>query len=202
EFSTLVSLSEAVARTISSVSRTIEVKSAVASDWKTIAALPREVISRPVSKVTYAVLMANSRSSAGWASLRLPVRMSRKPTPARRSAGRALQLGLVAGQRLQAGLDRRVGREQRGDRRLDLGREDVEGGQLARRRPQVALRDLVHLVRDLDQRRGQRARAAGDDRRAAVGGELAVARERLQQQVGDHVDDPRDDHDEEEAGAV
>ena len=59
----MVALSDAVARTTSSVSRTIDVKSAVASDWKTIAALPREVISSPVSNVTYAVLMANSRSS-------------------------------------------------------------------------------------------------------------------------------------------
>ena len=49
-----------------------------------MAALPRVVISRPVSNVTYAVVMANSRSSAGWASLRRPVRMSRKPIAWRR----------------------------------------------------------------------------------------------------------------------
>ena len=72
-------LSPAVAVTTSSMSRTIDSKSAVESGWKTIAAVPREVMLRLVSNVTYAVLIANSRSGAGGASLRLPVRTSRKP---------------------------------------------------------------------------------------------------------------------------
>ena len=73
-------LSVAVARTTSSMSRTIDSKSAVASGWKTIAAAPRELIPSEVSIATYAVLIANSRSGAGLASLRWPIRTSRKPT--------------------------------------------------------------------------------------------------------------------------
>ncbi len=62
------------------MSRTIDSKSAVASGWNTIAAAPREVSPIDVSIVTYAVLIANSRSGAGCASLRRPIRTSRKPT--------------------------------------------------------------------------------------------------------------------------
>ena len=79
EVSIVVPLSPAVAFTTSSMSRTIDSKSAVDSGWNTIAATPREVTLRLVSSVTYAVLIANSRSGAGGASLRLPVRTSRKP---------------------------------------------------------------------------------------------------------------------------
>ena len=44
---------------------------------------------------------------------------------------------------------------------------------------------LLHRARDLHERRGQRAGAAGDDRGAAVGRELAVAREGEHQEEGD-----------------
>ncbi len=45
----------------------------------------------------------------------------------------------------------------------------------------------LHRAADLHQRRGKRAGTAGQHRRAAIGGELAVARERLQQHEGDRV---------------
>ena len=48
----VVPVSSPVARTTSSMSLTMLVKSAVASAWKTIAALPRETRSSSVSKVT------------------------------------------------------------------------------------------------------------------------------------------------------
>jgi hypothetical protein len=79
ELSTVVPLSAAVPLTTSSMSRTIESKSAVASGWKTIAAVPRGVSPIDVSSVTFAVLIANSLSGAGPSSLRLPVRMSKRP---------------------------------------------------------------------------------------------------------------------------
>ena len=52
ELVTVVPLSDAVARTTSSMSRTIDSKSAVASGWNTIAAVPREVSPIEVSIVT------------------------------------------------------------------------------------------------------------------------------------------------------
>ena len=61
------------------MSVTIEEKSAVASGWKTIAALPELRSSIDISSVTAAVDIANRRLSAGAFILRLPVRMSRKP---------------------------------------------------------------------------------------------------------------------------
>ena len=67
---------------------------------------------------------------------------------------------------------------------------------------QVLLRDPLHAAGDLHQRAGQRARPAGDQRRAAVGRELAVARQRLHQEERDHVDDERDQQQHHEARAV
>ena len=61
------------------MSRTMPVKSAVSSGWKTIAALPELLSSSVISSVTAAVDIANSRLSAGALSLRLPVRMSKRP---------------------------------------------------------------------------------------------------------------------------
>src|SRR5215212_31519 len=156
-------------------------KSAVASAWKTIPATPRELIDSSVSNVTYAVLIANSRSGAGLASLRLPAMMSNRPmrsVPEREGAlGRALQLRLEAAEGRDALLERRVRREEVHQRLLRVGREDVEGRQLLGG-AQVPLRDPLHRAADSHQRGRQRARAAGDHRGAAVGGELAVARER------------------------
>ena len=65
-----------------------------------------------------------------------------------------------------------------------LGRDDEEGVHLAGR-AQVLLGHALHRAADLQQRRGQRARAAGDHGGAAVGRELAVARERLEQHERD-----------------
>ena len=55
---------------------------------------------------------------------------------------------------------------------------------------QVLAGDALDRAADLQQRRGERAGAPGEHGRAAVGGELAVARERAQQQEGDRVDEP------------
>src|SRR5579862_4612440 len=115
--------------------------------------------------------MANSRSSAGLASLRRPVRTSRKPTA--RSGG-ALQLSLEPLQGRYAGLERWVGREEVGHALAGARREDVEGGQLTGRRAQVTLRQDIHRSADLHQGRDECAGAAGEDGRAPVGGELAV----------------------------
>src|ERR1700709_2271130 len=142
----VVPASEPVPCPTSSMSRTMPSKSAVASGWKTIAALPALCCSSVISSVTYAVLIANSRSGAGCARLRLPRRMSSRPMP-RRLRG-ALQLRLEALQRGEALLHRRVRGEEAGQGLARLGREDVEGRQLARR-AQVALRDALHAAGDL-----------------------------------------------------
>ncbi len=84
------------------MSRTIDVKSAVASGWNTIAALPELLSSSVISSVIAAVDIANSRLSAGGLIFRLPVRMSRKPI--RRGA---LQLALEPLERLDPLLHRR-----------------------------------------------------------------------------------------------
>ena len=55
---------------------------------------------------------------------------------------------------------------------------------------------------DLHQRRGERARAAGHHGGAAVGRELAVAREREHQEEGDRVDDERDERSRRRSRAV
>ena len=87
------------------------------------------------------------------------------------------------------------------ERLLRARREDEERVQLARR-AQVLLRDPLPCAADLHQRRGERARAAGDHRGAAVGGELAVARERPHEEERDDVDDERDEDHDHEARAV
>ena len=58
---------------------------------------------------------------------------------------------------------------------------------------QVALRDPVHVARDLLQRAHQVLRRAGDHRRAAVGRVLAVARDHLDQDPAQGVGDPGDE---------
>src|SRR5215212_2292724 len=107
------------------MSVTIDVKSAVASGWKTIAALPELLSSSVISSVTAAVDIANSRLSAGALSLRLPVRMSNRPM----RLGRALELHLQALQRRDPLLHRRMRREQAADRLAGAGREEVERAQ-------------------------------------------------------------------------
>src|SRR5262245_5744123 len=112
------------------MSRTIDSKSAVASGWKTIAALPVVRSSSSISSLTYAVDIANRRSAAGCLSSRLPRRMSRKPMTGLN--GSPLQLGLEPLQGRDPLLDRRVRREQAGDALADARGEDEEGVQLAR----------------------------------------------------------------------
>src|SRR3954452_24442336 len=166
------------------MSLTIWSKSAVPSGWKTIADCPALLRPIPVSSVTPAVLMAYSRSAAGCLILRLPVRTSKRPMGPRLRL--ALELRLEA---LEGGdplLHRRVGREQARDRALDARREEVERAQLAGG-PQVLLRDAVHAAVDPHERRGERAGATRDEGGAAVGRELAVARERLHEEEGDDV---------------
>src|SRR4051812_7558962 len=174
------------------MSLTICWKSPVASGWKTIPALPRDVMPCAVSSVTYAVVIANSRSGAGAFSLRLPSRASMNPmTPAPlrgRRDGALLQLLLEAAQALDPGLHRRVRREEVEERLLGARGEDVERVELGVG-PHVVLRDALHRATDLQQRRRQGARAAGDDRGPAVGRELAVARQGHHQEVRDDVDE-------------
>ena len=68
---------------------------------------------------------------------------------------------------------------------------------------QVLVRDQRHLRRDLLQRAHQVLGRAGDQRRAAVGRVLAVARDRPDQDVAERVDDDRDgEHDQPDRRAV
>ena len=74
-------VSAAWLRSSSSASVTISLKSAVATDWNAMPATLRCFSPSAVSSVTWAVVMANSRSLVGTFSLRLPPRRaSRKPT--------------------------------------------------------------------------------------------------------------------------
>jgi len=78
---------------------------------------------------------------------------------------------------------------------LDAGRDDeerVHAGDLA----QVLLRDLRHAARDLLQRGHQVLGSAGDERGAAVGRVLPVARDHHDQHPADHVGQKRNgEHD-------
>src|SRR5207244_3332405 len=130
---------------------------------------------------------ANRRSGAGPLTWWRPMRMSRRPT-----SGGALQLGLEALQRGQALLQRRVVCEEVQERFLRASGHDEEGVHPFSP-AQILARDPFDRAADLYQRRGQGARAAGEHGGAAVGGELAVARERAQQEEGDRVDDQRDE---------
>src|SRR5215217_2416139 len=187
-------------RTSSSMSRTMPSKSAVASGWKTIAALPVPLSPSSISSLICAVVIANTRSVAtGFLSWRLPRRTSRNPIPGR--LGGALELRLEALQGGDALFHRRMRGEEVAERLAGAGGEDEERLELARR-AEVALRDSLHAAGDLHERRSERARAAGDDRRAAVRRELAVARERLHEEERDHVDDHRDEEQHEEARIV
>src|SRR5580693_221943 len=121
--------------------------------------------------------MANKWSGAGPLTSWRPVNMSRRPT----FSGGALQLGLQPAERVQALLERGVVRENVHQGLLRSGRDDEEGAH-AFGLAQVLTGDTFHRAADLEQRRGKRAGPAGEHRRATVGGELAVARERLKEQ--------------------
>jgi len=92
--------------------------------WKTMPATPRDVSSSSVWSVTYAVLIANSRSGAGCLSLRLPLMTSNRPTRRRLRRGLrryALELGLEPLQRRDPLLHGRVCREERATAALAFG---------------------------------------------------------------------------------
>src|SRR4051812_3112306 len=110
------------------MSLAIEAKSAVSSGWKTMPATPRVLRLSSVSKVTYAVEIANNRSGAGALSLRRPRITSRSPKGLRGDgrAGLALELGLEALERGDALLERRVRREERRQRLARACGEDEE----------------------------------------------------------------------------
>src|SRR4051812_50093186 len=99
------------------MSATIWSKSAVPSGWKTTAARPELLRPSSVSRVTPAVLIANSRSAAGCLILRLPVRTSKRPMDLRLRL--ALQLRLEALERGDPLLHRRGGGGQAPDRAPD-----------------------------------------------------------------------------------
>src|SRR5580658_6273643 len=100
------------------------------------------------------------------------MKMSRSPMPGRLPRG-SLQLRLEPRQRREALLERRVVGEEVHHRVLRAGGDDEKRAH-ALGAAQVVLRYAIHLAGDLDERRGERAGPAGEDRRAAVGGELAV----------------------------
>ena len=112
-----------------------------------------------------------------------------RPTPMRDgpSRGRLREGG-------EALLHRRVIHEELADLLAPVRRDDEEGvhaGDLA----QVLLRDLRDAARDLLQRAHQVLRRAGDERGAAVGRVLAVARDRADEDEADRVGDDRDGED-------
>ena len=98
-------------------------------------------------------------------------------------------------------LHRGVRREERLHGALDARRHDEERVH-ALGLAQVLRRHALHGAGDLHERRRQGAGAAGDDRRAPVGRELAVAREREHQEEGQDVDDERDQQHHEDARVV
>src|SRR5690242_9991380 len=138
---------------------------------KQIAAVFEGVRPRLVSSVTCAVEMANSRSRVGFSTFVRPRMPSRKPNALER-----LELALEPAQLLQAGLERRMVGDQGGQAALEAGRDDEELVQ-ALGHAHVTLGDAAHRAGDLDERGRQARRRLGQDRRAAVSGELAIARE-------------------------
>ena len=163
------------------MSRTIDVKSAVASGWKTIAALPELV-----------QLERHLQRDRGGRHREQP------------ALGRRLDLALAGedveeahaeavpcscrSRRSSAAIRFSIGGcvANRPPMRLaGAGREDVErrSARCCARRSRCGIRSMPLEIRV--QRRGERARAAGDQRGAAVGRELAVARERLHEEERD-----------------
>src|SRR5690242_5047141 len=80
-----------------------------------------------VSSVTYAVLMANSRSAAGCLTFVRPRIVSSSPNGQLRGGRGALELSLVLLEAGDARFHRRVRHEQRGHGLLDARRNDEEG---------------------------------------------------------------------------
>src|SRR6202034_3026335 len=130
-------------------------------------------------------------SRSGWTCLVRPSNASRMPTTgsssrwAVPSAEAPVHLGVELGERVEALLEGRVRREQRREAgpRGERGGE-VEGVEVLRR-AQVARRDAGHLARDLDERVGEQLGLADQDRPGAVSRELAVARERADEDEAD-----------------
>src|SRR4051794_18553666 len=164
------------------------------SGLKTIAPAPAGRSPSSVSSVTAAVASAKSRSRAGPASFLRPSRTSLRPN----AALERYRLAQLAGDLGECGeplLERRVGHEELAPDALHRRRDDEEGVH-ALDVAQIALRDAEHVARDLLQRAHQMLWRARDQRRAAVGRELPVPRDREDQDLaeevghdGDHQDD-------------
>src|SRR5690242_13978316 len=179
---------------MSSMSAPLSRKRAEAIGLKQTAAVFDGFSPRLVSSVIWAVEMANSRSSVGFATLVRPSSPSRNPM--RRGLER-LELALELAQLLQPGLERRMVGDERREAALQTRGDDEELVQ-ALGHAHVLLRDAAHRAGDLDERGGEARGRLGEDGRAAVGRELAVARERPDEEKRDRVDDHRDQQDEHE----
>src|ERR1700744_1670908 len=181
------------------MSRSVASNSLVSSAWKTIAAVPVGAIPCSLCSVMYAVEIAKSLSGAGPLTSWRPVMMSNRPTsaPLDLRDRSLLELGLEPGQRGEPLLERWVVGEEVHHRFLRARGDDEEGAH-AFGGAHVAGGGAFDLAADLHERGGERRGAAGEHGGAAISGELAVARERAQQQEGDRVDEDRDeqhDHD-------
>ena len=183
-------VSSPVLLTTSSMSRTIASKSAVASGWKTIAALPE--VCRLELHLELHVGRRHREQAVGGRLLELALaaqdvqeahglEATRCPAAAPRGAAARRSASPSAGAS-------RTGR--RCALPVPAGKMKNAFSSPAARRSRCGIRAMPPeiFISALD----KRARAAGDQRRAAVGGELAVARERLHQEERDHVDGDRD----------
>src|SRR5262245_36495708 len=183
--------SAAAASSSSFRSRSAAANSPAESGLKQTAAAPAGFRPSSTSRVTPAVESANRRSGEASLSCLLPKRVARRPKPLR---DRAAHLAGDLGEALEPLLGRRVRREELRDALADVGRHDEEGVHRLDL-PQVALRDPSHVARDALERAHQVLRSPRDDRRAAVGRELAVARDGADEQEAEHVGHERGDQD-------
>src|SRR5256714_5638050 len=180
--------------TMSSMSAPLSRNRADAIGLKQIAAVFDGFRPRLVSSVIWAVEMAKRRSSVGFATLVRPSSPSRNPIW--RGLER-LALALELAQLLQPGLERRMVGDERREAALQPRGDDEELVQ-ALRHAHVLLGDAAHRAGDLDERGGEARGRLGEDGRAAIGGELAVAGERPDQEERDRIDDHRHQQDEHE----
>src|SRR3954468_3099476 len=154
------------------------------SGLKTIPPAPALLSPSSVSRVTAAVVSAKSRSRAGPASFFLPRRTSRRPTPGLRD--RSTHFSGDLGECLESLLERRM-RHEEGLRAFLDRRRDDEKRIHCLDLTQVALGDPEDVARDLLERTHQMLGCAGDQGRPTIRGELAVARDREDQDLAEEV---------------
>src|ERR1700683_4668754 len=162
----------------------------------------------PASSVMAAEGSANRSSSLGWTGLVRPSSVSRKPTRALSGVPAELLLHLV--ELGQPALQARVRGEDRRQALPGGGVQAHSGREVERVQrlgfAQVLGRDPGHVSRDLDQCALQRARLAGEQRAAAVRGQLTVPGQHADEQEADRVDDdadrPQDEEDRQGAAVV